>query len=194
MNMKQSEVLNLLEWSGAILKGHFKLTSGKHSDQYIEKFRLLENPIALDQICSSMADLHKDKDADLVVSAAVGGILLAGGVGRYLNIKHIFSERVEGKMLFKRGFNIEPGQKVVIVEDIVTTGGSINEIIELVEQYKAEIVGIISIVDRNDKLKIFKYPYETLLNFPAQSWHEDECPDWLKKIPIQKPGSTGKNV
>ena len=194
MSMKQSEVLNLLEWSGAILKGHFKLTSGKHSDQYIEKFRLLENPIALDQICSSMADLYKNRDADLVISAAVGGILLAGGVGRYLNIKHIFSERVKGEMLFKRGFNIEPGQKVVIVEDIVTTGGSINEIIELVEQYKAEILGIVSIVDRNDKLKRFKYPYETLLNFPVQSWHEDECPDWLKKIPIKKPGSTGKNV
>jgi len=190
--MKSSEILDLLEWSGAILKGHFRLTSGKHSNQYIEKFRLLENPIALDKICSTMADLYKDKTVDLVVSAAVGGILLAGGVGRYLNVKHIFSERVEGKMIFKRGFNIDEGQKVIIVEDIVTTGGSINEIIELVEQYNAQILGIISIVDRNDKMKIFKYPYDTLLNFPAQSWNEDECPDWLKKIPIQKPGSTGK--
>ena len=190
--MKSNEVLDLLEWSGAILKGHFKLTSGKHSNQYIEKFRLLENPIALDKICSTMADLYKDKAVDLVISAAVGGILLAGGVGRYLNVKHIFSERVGGKMLFKRGFNIDEGQKVIIVEDIVTTGGSINEIIELVEQYNAQILGIVSIVDRNDKMKIFKYPYDTLLNFPAQSWDEDECPDWLKKIPIQKPGSTGK--
>ena len=194
MTMRQNEVLNLLEWSGAILKGHFKLTSGKHSDQYIEKFRLLENPIALDQICSSMAELYKDKNIDLVVSAAVGGILLAGGVGRYLNIKHIFSERIEGKMIFKRGFNIEPKKNILIVEDIVTTGGSINEIIELVEEYDANIIGIVSIVDRNDKSKIFKYPYETLLNFQAQSWHEDECTDWLKKIPIKKPGSTGKNV
>jgi len=194
MTMKQNEVLNLLEWSGAILKGHFKLTSGKHSDQYIEKFRLLENPIALDQICSSMAELYKDKNIDLVVSAAVGGILLAGGVGRYLNTKHIFSERVEGNMIFKRGFNIEPKQKILIVEDIVTTGGSINEIIELVEEYNANIIGIVSIVDRNDKLKIFKYPYETLLNFPAQSWNQNECPDWLQKIPVKKPGSTGKNA
>ncbi len=194
MTMKQNEVLNLLEWSGAILKGHFKLTSGKHSDQYIEKFRLLENPIALDQICASMAEIYKDKNIDLVVSAAVGGILLAGGVGRYLNTKHIFSERVEGKMVFKRGFHIEPKQNIIIVEDIVTTGGSINEIIELVEEYDANIIGIVSIVDRNDKLKIFKYSYETLLNFPAQSWDEEKCPDWLKKIPIQKPGSTGKHV
>ena len=190
--MKSDEVLDLLEWSGAIMKGHFKLTSGKHSNQYIEKFRLLENPIALDKICSTMADLYKNQKIDLVVSAAIGGILIAGGVGRHLNVKHIFSERVGGKMCFKRGFDIKEKQNVLIVEDIVTTGGSINEIIDLVEKYDSEIVGIVSIVDRNDKKKIFNYPYETLLNFPVQSWDEDECPNWLKKIPISKPGSTGK--
>tara|TARA_Y100000746_G_scaffold214016_1_gene207001 strand:+ start:78 stop:653 length:576 start_codon:yes stop_codon:yes gene_type:complete len=190
--MNSKEVLDLLEWSGAIMKGHFKLTSGKHSNQYIEKFRLLENPIALDKICSTMSALYKKSQVDLVVSAAIGGILLAGGVGRYLNVKHIFSERVKGEMCFKRGFNIENGQNVLIVEDIVTTGGSINEIISLVEKYNANIVGIVSIVDRNDKKKIFKYPYETLLNFPVESWTENECPEWLKKIPIYKPGSTGK--
>ena len=190
--MKSDEVLDLLEWSGAIMKGHFKLTSGKHSNQYIEKFRLLENPIALDKICSTMADLYKNQKIDLVVSAAIGGILIAGGVGRHLNVKHIFSERVGGKMCFKRGFDIKEKQNVLIVEDIVTTGGSINEIIDLVEKYDSKIVGIVSIVDRNDKKKIFSYPYETLLNFPVQSWDEDECPNWLNKIPISKPGSTGK--
>ena len=126
------------------------------------------------------------------VSAAVGGILLAGGVGRYLNTKHIFSERIEGKMVFKRGFHIEPKQNILIVEDIVTTGGSINEIIELVEEYDANIIGIVSIVDRNDKQSIFKYSYETLLNFPAQSWTTDDCPNCLNKVPTIKPGSTGK--
>ena len=190
--MKSTEVLDLLEWSGAILKGHFLLTSGKHSNQYIEKFRLLENPIALDKICSTMADIYKDKKIDLVVSAAIGGILISGGVGRYLNVKHIFSERLNGEMVFKRGFDIEKKQNILVVEDIVTTGGSINEIINLIEKYKANIIGIVSIVDRNDKKKIFKYPYETLLNFPAESWDEKDCPNWLKKIPVFKPGSTGK--
>ena len=155
--MKSNEVLNLLEWSGAIMRGHFRLTSGKHSNRYIEKFRLLENPIALDKICSTMADLYTKKNIDLVVSAAIGGILLTGGVGRYLNVKHIFSERVNGEMCFKRGFNIEEKQNILIVEDIVTTGGSINEIINLVEKYNANIVGIVSIVDRNDKKKIYFY-------------------------------------
>lgn len=190
--MKSEEVKDLLEWSGAILKGHFKLTSGRHSNQYIEKFRLLENPIALDKICSSMADLYKDKNIDLVISAAIGGILIAGGVGRHLNVKHIFSERVDGQMIFKRGFSVDKGQNILLVEDIVTTGGSINELIKLIEFHKGNIIGIASIVDRNDKKSIFKYPYETLLNFPSESWDEEECPDWLLEIPIIKPGSTGK--
>ena len=190
--MNSKEVLDLLEWTGAILNGHFKLTSGRHSAIYIEKFRLLENPIALDKICSTMADIYKNNEIDLVISAAIGGILLAGGVGRYLNVKHIFSERVNGKMFFKRGFIIEKKQNVLIVEDIVTTGGSINEIISLVENYHANIIGIVSIVDRNDKKKIFKYPYETLLNYPVQSWVEKECSDCKNKIAIIKPGSTGK--
>ena len=190
--MKSNEILDLLEWSGAILKGHFKLTSGRHSDRYIEKFRLLENPIALDKICSSISQLYKNMQIDMVVSAAIGGILIAGGVGRHLNVKHIFSERIDGVMLFKRGFYIEKKQNILIVEDIVTTGGSIIELIDLVEFYKGNIIGIASIVDRNDKKSIFKYPYETLLNYPSESWPEKECPDWLMKIPIIKPGSTGK--
>ena len=192
--MKPEEVKNLLEWSGAILNGHFKLTSGKYSNQYIEKFRLLENPIALDKICSTMADIYKEKKIDLVVSAAIGGILIAGGVGRYLNVKHIFSERINGRMVFKRGFFIEKNQNILIVEDIVTTGGSINELINLIEQYKGNIIGIIIIVDRNDKTANFQYEYETLLNFPSESWNLEDRPNWLKKIPIEKPGSTGKDV
>ena len=190
--MNSKEVLDLLEWSGAILKGHFKLTSGRHSDRYIEKFRLLENPIALDKICSAMADIYKEENIDLVVSAAIGGILIAGGVGKHLNIKHIFSERVDGNMVFKRGFTIEKKQNVLIVEDIVTTGGSIKELIKIVNDYDANIIGVVSIVDRNDKKSIIEYPYETLLNYPSESWEASDCPQCKKKIPILKPGSTGK--
>ena len=102
--MNSSEIMDLLEWTGAIMKGHFKLTSGRHSDTYIEKFRLLENPIALDKICLTMSEKFKDQEIDLVISAAIGGILLSGGVGRHLNCKHIFSERVNGKMDFRRGY------------------------------------------------------------------------------------------
>ena len=190
--MNSKEVLDLLEWSGAIMKGHFKLTSGRHSDTYIEKFRLLENPIALDKICYTMAEKFDPDDIDLVVGAAVGGILIAGGVGRHINSKHIFSERVDGRMVFKRGFHIKEKMNIIIVEDIITTGGSIIELIELVSNYNVDIKGIICIVNRSEKNIDFGFPFISLLNLPTQSWEYENCPNWLREIPLTKPGSTGK--
>jgi len=190
--MNSKEVLDLLEWSGAIMKGHFKLTSGRHSDTYIEKFRLLENPIALDKICTTMAEKFEIDDVDLVIGAAIGGILIAGGVGRHLNSRHIFSERVNGKMIFKRGFEVESKSNVIIVEDIITTGGSIKELIDLLSTYDVKIKGVICIVNRSENNLDFGYPFISLLNLPTQSWEYENCPNWLKEIPITKPGSTGK--
>ena len=191
--MNSKEVLDLLEWSGAIMKGHFKLTSGRHSDTYIEKFRLLENPIALDKICITMSEKFSAKEVDLVVGAAIGGILIAGGVGRHLNTKHIFSERVNGDMQFKRGFSIEKNSNIIIVEDIITTGGSVRELIDLlVIDYKVNIVGVVCIVNRSEDNLDFGSPFISLLNLPSQSWDKSNCPTCLKKIPLSKPGSTGK--
>ena len=190
--MNSKEVLDLLEWSGAIMKGHFKLTSGRHSDTYIEKFRLLENPIALDKICITMSEKFIAKNVNLVVGAAIGGILISGGVGKHLNTKHIFSERVDGKMLFKRGFFVEKNSNIVIVEDIITTGGSVKELIDLLLSYKVNIIGIICIVNRSEENIDFGFPFVSLLNLPSQSWSYENCPKCLKKIPITKPGSTGK--
>ena len=190
--MNSKEIMDLLKWTGAIMKGHFKLTSGRHSDIYIEKFRLLENPIALDKICLTMAEKYKDQNIDLVASAAIGGILLSGGVGKHLNCKHLFSERVDGEMEFKRGFNIDKGANILVVEDIVTTGGSIFELIDLIRRYDANIKGVICIVNRSEKNLDFNHPFISLLNLPTQSWEEDKIPDWLDEIPLMKPGSTGK--
>ena len=190
--MNSKEVLDLLEWTGAILTGHFKLTSGRHSDRYIEKFRLLENPIALDKICSAMSNIYKNDDVDLVVSAAIGGILVAGGVGRHLNVKHIFSERVDGEMIFKRGFSIEKKQNVIIVEDIVTTGGSVFELIDIVNKFKGEVVGVTSILDRNKKPIDFGAPYVPLVQYPVESWNEEDIPSWLDEIPLTQRGRSGK--
>ena len=131
--INKNELLQLLKDTGALLEGHFKLTSGRHSNRYIEKFRVLENPDALDQVCRAMAYPYNDKKIELVLGAAVGGILLAGGVGRHLKVKHIFSERVNGKMVFRRGFHFDPGMRILIVEDIVTTGFNLflNSLTEL---------------------------------------------------------------
>ena len=190
--MNSNEIMDLLEWTGAIMKGHFKLTSGRHSDTYIEKFRLLENPIALDKICLTMAEKFKDQNIDMVIGAAIGGILLSGGVGKHLNCKHIFSERVNGKMEFRRGFSIDKGSNIIIVEDIVTTGGSIIELLELISNYDVNVKGVTCIVNRSEKNLSFNLPFISLLNIPVKSWSENSIPDWLNEIPINKPGSTGK--
>tara|TARA_B100001250_G_C19790930_1_gene786455 strand:+ start:1729 stop:2307 length:579 start_codon:yes stop_codon:yes gene_type:complete len=191
--MKSEDIIKKLEETGAILEGHFLLTSGKHSNKYIEKFRILENPETLDIVCCEMAKLFKDNNAKIVLSAAIGGILLCGGVGRHLNLKHIFAERINGELCLRRGFYLPEGINVLIVEDIVTTGGSIFELIELCKQYNANIIGICSLVDRSLIENDFgNYDYQTLLRMPIESWEDEQIPDWLKQIPITSPGRSGK--
>tara|TARA_A100001011_G_C14316801_1_gene848342 strand:+ start:4823 stop:5392 length:570 start_codon:yes stop_codon:yes gene_type:complete len=185
-------ILNTLKSTGAILEGHFLLTSGLHSNKYIEKFRLIENPESLDLVCDEMAKLFINEDINLVLGAAVGGILISGGVGRKLNMKHIFTERVNGIMELRRGFTIDENSKVLIVEDIVTTGGSIFELIDIVNNNKGQIVGITSILDRNKEPVDFGYNYKPLVQYHVESYKSDEVPDWLNNIPITKPGRSGK--
>ena len=115
--MKSNDIIKKLEQTGAILEGHFLLTSGKHSNKYIEKFRILENPETLDLVCCEMAKLFEDKGAEIVLSAAIGGILLCGGVGRHLGLKHIFAERINGELCLRRGFQL-PKRKKVLIEEI----------------------------------------------------------------------------
>jgi len=190
--MKSEDIIKRLEQTGAILEGHFLLTSGKHSNKYIEKFRILENPETLDLVCSEMAKLFEDEGAEIVLSAAIGGILLCGGVGRHLGLKHIFAERINGELCLRRGFELPKGIKVLIVEDIVTTGGSIFELIQLSNSYETNIIGICSLVDRSLDKNDFKYEYKSLLNLPIKSWEEKDIPDWLDAIPITTPGRSGK--
>ena len=190
--MRPNDIIKKLEQTGAILEGHFLLTSGKHSNKYIEKFRILENPETLNIVSREMAELFKAKGAEIVLSAAIGGILLCGGVGRHLGLKHIFAERIDGELCLRRGFNLPQGIKVLIVEDIVTTGGSIIELINLSNNYGADIIGICSLVDRSLNKNNFQYEYKPLLNLPIESWDEHDIPDWLNVIPLTSPGRSGK--
>ena len=176
------------------MEGHFLLTSGKHSNIYIEKFRILENPDSLDQVCCSMADIVKNDDIDLILGAAIGGILISGGVGRHLDKKHIFAERVEGKMELRRGFSIRKEERIVIVEDIITTGGSIFELIYLIEEYGGKIVHIVNLVDRSQEGIDFGYPSSSLLNLPSESWGPDDCPLCKQDTPLTERGRTGKKL
>ena len=191
--MQSSKLLKLIKETSAIIEGHFLLTSGRHSNVYIEKFRVLENPSALDEACKKMANLVKDKNIELVLGAAIGGILIAGGVGRHLGVKHIFSERVNGKMELRRGFSIKNKEKVLIVEDIITTGGSVLELIDLAKKHKAEIIHVVNLVQRSIDEVDFGVPTNTLLKIPVESWEAKRCPLCKKGLGIINPGRSGKN-
>ncbi|MEE8577987.1 MAG: phosphoribosyltransferase family protein [candidate division Zixibacteria bacterium] len=146
--MKQAEIIKLFEDSGALLSGHFKLTSGRHSDVYYEKFTLLKNPAICTQICKEMAERLSGKGAVTVVGPTTGGIIIAYDVARYMGLESIYAEPGDNGREFKRGFSLEPGQKVLIVDDILTTGRSLVEVINLVRSYKAEVVGMGILLDR----------------------------------------------
>ena len=192
--MQSGELLKLLKDTGAMLDGHFLLTSDRHSNVYIEKFRVLENPYTLDIVCREMGEIVKDQNIELVLGAAIGGILISGGVGRHLGVKHIFSERINGEMELRRGFSIKNGQRRVIVEDIITTGGSVVELIALAKKEGAEIVHVVNLVNRSSKGVNFGVSTTALLTIPSESWEEENCPLCEKKIPITQRGRSGKEM
>ena len=192
--MRSGELLNLLKETGAIMDGHFLLTSGRHSNVYIEKFRVLENPAALNEVCREMAEIVKNQNIELVLGAAIGGILISGGVGRHLGVKHIFCERVNGRMKLRRGFSITKGQRIVIVEDIITTGGSVMELIELAGEQGAEIVQVVNLVDRSSGDVDFGVPSTALLTLPSESWEPENCALCKLGMAITQRGRTGKKM
>lgn len=174
--MNQQEILTLFKQSGALLTGHFKLTSGRHSDIYYEKFTLLKNPGVCTQMCMVFAKRFKSKGVETVVGPTTGGIIIAYDVARYLEIESIYAEAGETGRIFKRGFSLAKGQKVVIVDDILTTGRSLFEVIDLVNQYEAEIVGLGVLLDRSGGEVKFDYPLEALASVKADSWEPSDCP------------------
>ncbi|MEW5796149.1 MAG: orotate phosphoribosyltransferase [Candidatus Zixiibacteriota bacterium] len=189
--MNQDEILKLFRDSGALLTGHFKLTSGRHSDVYYEKFTLLKNPAVATQLCRSMAEKLAPVGPEVVVGPTTGGIIIAYDVARYLGIEALYAESGENGAgrVFKRGFSLNPGQSVVIVDDVLTTGRSIFEVIALVKGYGAEIVGIGELLDRSGGTVKFDYPFFPLAAVSAQSWEPEKCPLCAKGQPLTQRGS-----
>ncbi|MDP6396769.1 MAG: orotate phosphoribosyltransferase [Candidatus Marinimicrobia bacterium] len=184
-------LLELMKSSGAVLDGHFLLTSGRHSDVYLEKFRLLEKPKVVAELGKRMAAALPE-EVDVVLGAAIGGILLSHATATELSTLGIFAERVDGNLQLRRGFELRKGDRVLIVEDIVSTGGSVKELIELVEQYEAEVAGVVCLVDRTQNGVNFGCSTEALLRYPAVSWKPEECPLCKQDISITTRGRTGK--
>ena len=178
--------------SGALIEGHFLLTSGRHSDKYFEKFTLLKQPKIVETLCNKMASAFQNQKVDLVIGAATGGIILAHEVAKNLDTNGIFAERVGGKMMFRRGFAIEKNQRVLLVDDVVTTGGSVFEMIDLVKSAGAEIIGIAVMFDRSGGKTNFGHPTVTLHSEKIESWVATDCPLCQKGIPLTQLGRTGK--
>ncbi|MEW6413327.1 MAG: orotate phosphoribosyltransferase [Candidatus Zixiibacteriota bacterium] len=187
--MNQQQIIELFKSSNALLTGHFKLTSGKHSDVYYEKFTLLKQPTLCTKICQEMAARFSGSGAVTVVGPTTGGIIIAYDIARYMGIEAIYAEPGDEGRVFKRGFYLEKGQKVVIVDDVLTTGRSVFEVIDLVNSYQAEIVGVGLMLDRSNGTVKFDYPYFALATVAANAWPPEECPLCAKGIEITQRGS-----
>ena len=192
--LSYEESLKILKRTEALLDGHFILSSGLHSAQYIQCAKLLSVPKEAQLICSSLAEKIKKNfnDIDLVLSPALGGIVAGYEIGRQLNLKTIFAERVNKELILRRGFNILKNSKVLIVEDVITTGQSALDCYEIIKNFKAKLAGYACIIDRSDEKLLIKEKIVSQIKFNIKTFKSNELPDDLKKIPFTKPGS--KNI
>tara|TARA_B100001063_G_C16425206_1_gene386137 strand:- start:35 stop:622 length:588 start_codon:yes stop_codon:yes gene_type:complete len=190
--LSHKKSLNILKKTKALLEGHFVLSSGLHSSKYIQCAKLLSQPYYAEKICKSLAFKIKKnfKNFDLILAPAMGGIIIGYEIGRLLKKETIFCERVNGKFSLRRGFEIKKGSKVLIIEDVITTGKSSLECVKLIKKSKATLIGFASIIDRSSKksLKIKKKIVSHLkINVPT--YKKDKIPKDLSLIPITTPGS-----
>lgn len=180
----------LFEKSGAILKGHFLLTSGLHSPVYWEKFRVLQNPDYTEKLCAMIADHFRRDSVQVVAGPTTGGIILAFEVAKQLGVRGIFAEKDDSERTFRRGFNIEPGERVLIVDDVLTSGKSVREVISAVNKLKGNIVGIGVLVNRAEQDIDLGYPLFSCHRSATVAYQPDSCPLCAQNIPLVKPGSS----
>lgn len=190
--MTEQEVMRMFEETEAVLHGHFLLTSGLHSPMYVEKFNVLQYPRYTEKLCQEIASRYINDNIELVVGPMTGGILLSYEVGKNLGTRAMFTERVDGKMTFKRGFHFPEGTRVLIVEDIVTTGGSVVEVIDAVKAAGGVPVGVGLLVDRSGGKVDFGIRTEALLKLNVETYKPEDCPLCKEGKAFTKRGRTGK--
>ena len=189
MSLSEKEILEIFEKSGALLKGHFLLTSGRHSNVYFQCAKVLQYPEYAEKICGMIAKHFKSEKIDTVIAPAIGGIVVGQEVARQLNKRSIFAEREDKSLTLRRGFAIEKGEKVLVCEDVVTTGGSVFEVIDIVKNLGGDVVGVGFIVDRSNGKVNFDHPQFSAMMLDAKSFLPEECPLCKKGIELVKPGS-----
>jgi len=191
MIIKTEEVMKKFEQAGAIQKGHFKLTSGVHSDTYIQCAQVMQHPEFMHNLCSELGKKFRGDDVDVIVGPAIGGIIMAHVMARVLGpwVRAIFTERENGKMTLRRSFEINQGEKVLVVEDVTTTGSSVREVMEIVKSREGKVVGVGVLIDRSGGKVDFGIKTEKLLTVDIKTYLPEECPLCKKGIPVVKPGS-----
>jgi orotate phosphoribosyltransferase len=194
MNAKETRLtpdqyLDLFRKSNALLDGHFMLTSGKHSAQYMQCAQVLQYPDRAAILAEGLASSFRDMGIQTVIGPAMGGILVAHEVGKALGVRALFTERENGIMRLRRGFTLSPGERVLVVEDVITTGGSVREVLAVVQEFEANPVGVGILVDRTGGNVDFGIPMASLIQLHIQAYEELECPLCAQGIPAIKPGS-----
>ena len=183
------DFIKIFEETQALMHGHFILSSGLHSDTYFQCAKVLQYPKYLSMFGEILSNHFSHLDIDKVISPAIGGIVLGKEVGRQLNKKTIFSARSDGKMKLRRGFNINENEKILIIEDVLSTGGSIKEVIDLIAQFKGNVVGVGVIVDRSLSPVFIHDNFFSITSQKAKIFDKDNIPSELQEIPAIKPGS-----
>jgi orotate phosphoribosyltransferase len=187
--MTRDELLDLFRRSGALLEGHFRLTSGLHSPGYLQCALVLQHPQQAEALGRAIAGRVKDLGPTVVLSPALGGVVIGHEAGRALGVRAIFCERQEGALALRRGFTLDAADRVLVVEDVMTTGGSTRETIEVAKAAGGQVVGTASIVDRSGGTIRFEVPFATLLEIALPTYEPQTCPLCAEGLPVIKPGS-----
>lgn len=174
--LNKEQATKIFTDSGALLEGHFKLTSGRHSNRYMQCAQVLQYPQYTEELAAHLAEKFAGEKIDYVVGPAMGGIIVAYEVARQLKVPSMFTERQDGRMVLRRGFKIAPGDRILVVEDVVTTGGSVIEVMEVVRAQGGEVVGVGVLVDRSGGKADFGVRLESVLEMDIESWEADNCP------------------
>jgi orotate phosphoribosyltransferase len=187
--MTEEQVLETFQRYGAILDGHFLLSSGLHSNRYVQCALVLQHPEPATQLGAKLAGYFAGIPVDLVIGPALGGVLVAQEVARALGVRALFTEREQGEMTLRRGFFIAPGERALVVEDVVTTGGSTREVIDVVAAAGGKVVGVGALIDRHTGSLAFTVPFYALLRLEIATYNPDSCPLCQTGSPPVKPGS-----
>ena len=190
--MTENETLDIFRKHSAVLEGHFILSSGLHSNRYVQCALVLQDPRVAEQLCSGLAEKLRYLGATVVAAPALGGILVAHEVARALGVRALFTERQQGAMTLRRGFSLEPGEPALVVEDVITTGLSTRETIQCIEQAGAKVAGAGALIDRSGGAADLGLPKAALVTLQIQNYNPADCPLCKAGIPAVKPGSRTK--